>query len=388
MVHEAYDNIVAILLVGLIFVGAVLLMPAISISNMQSVDYQQLRNTAVNVFDSILLNPGDPVDWGSIRDFSPEYVNTFGLAKYQNSHFYILDPDKVQRLKSGNPLGEITNDEAKEILNLDGYGFNLRIIPPFNVTNVDGTKITTENSPINATLLNDEINPVCRYDVKVSFLDGRPIGKADVQSLIVYTNGDEFRQSLPETKQTDSIGFCNNSIDLDFVPSLVIVILKIDVAEVATLVVTFGSEMPNVVDINMVGDDIILTKPDNNPTGATIFINGVYVFRDDEIATLFEDFKSKDKFTYTQSGPYEEWVGTYPGVKYYEPSLVILNYDNTEGEGGRQDFIVAGPYQNLLGYSIFEYGSPPKITDTAIRLQRSVLISGMTYTAELIFWKE
>jgi len=385
MVHETYDNIVAILLVGLIFVGAVLLMPALSFSNIQSVDYQQLRNTAVNVFDSILLNPGDPIDWGSTQDFSVENVNAFGLAKYQNSHFYILDPDKVQRLKSGNPLGEITNEEAKELLNLDGYGFTLRIIPPFNVTNVDGTKITTENSPIDTSLLDVK---ECHYNVKVSFLDGRPIPYAAVQSLVVYSNGSNFAQVGPSIEETNSLGICTDSLSLSFVPTQVIVILTIDVAEVATLVVTFGSEMPNVVDINMVGDDIILTKPDNNPTGATIFINGLYVFKDDGTRTLFEDFKSKEKFTYTQSGNYEEWIGNYPGVKYYEPSLVILCYDDTEGAGGRQDFVVAGPYQNLLGYSIFEYGASPKISDNAVRIQRSVLISGMTYTAELVFWKE
>jgi hypothetical protein len=385
MVHETYDNIVAILLVGLIFVGAVLLMPALSFSNIQSVDYQQLRNTAVNVFDSILLNPGDPIDWGSTQDFSVENVNAFGLAKYQNSHFYILDPDKVQRLKSGNPLGEITNEEAKELLNLDGYGFTLRIIPPFNVTNVDGTKITTENSPIDTSLLDVK---ECHYNVKVSFLDGRPIPYAAVQSLVVYSNGSNFAQVGPSIEETNSLGICTDSLSLSFVPTQVIVILTIDVAEVATLVVTFGSEMPNVVDINMVGDDIILTKPDNNPTGATIFINGLYVFKDDGTRTLFEDFESKEKFTYTESGNYEEWIGNYPGVKYYEPSLVILCYDDTEGAGGRQDFVVAGPYQNLLGYSIFEYGASPKISDNAVRIQRSVLISGMTYTAELVFWKE
>jgi len=385
MVHETYDNIVAILLVGLIFVGAVLLMPALSFSNIQSVDYQQLRNTAVNVFDSILLNPGDPIDWGSTQDFSVENINAFGLAKYQNSHFYILDPDKVQRLKSGNPLGEITNEEAKELLNLDGYGFTLRIIPPFNVTNVDGTKITTENSPIDTSLLDVK---ECHYNVKVSFLDGRPIPYAAVQSLVVYSNGSNFAQVGPSIEETNSLGICTDSLSLSFVPTQVIVILTIDVAEVATLVVTFGSEMPNVVDINMVGDDIILTKPDNNPTGATIFINGLYVFKDDGTRTLFEDFTSKEKFTYTQSGNYEEWIGNYPGVKYYEPSLVILCYDDTEGAGGRQDFVVAGPYQNLLGYSIFEYGASPKISDNAVRIQRSVLISGMTYTAELVFWKE
>jgi hypothetical protein len=385
MVHETYDNIVAILLVGLIFVGAVLLMPALSFSNIQSVDYQQLRNTAVNVFDNILLNPGDPIDWGSTQDFSVENVNTFGLAKYQNSHFFILDPDKVQRLKSGNPLGEITNEEAKELLNLDGYGFTLRIIPPFNVTNIDGTKITTDNSPINSSLLAVKN---CHYDVKVSFLDGRPIAYADVQSLVVYSNGSNFAQAGPQIEETDSLGICTGSTPLEFVPEQVIVILTIDVAEVATLVVTFGSEMPNVVDINMVGDDIILTKPDNNPTGATIFLNGLYVFKDDGTRTLFEDFKSKEKFTYTQSGNYQKWIGNFPGVKYYEPSLVILCYDDTEGAGGRQDFVVAGPYQNLLGYSIFEYGTSPKISDNVIRIQRSVLISGMTYTAELVFWKE
>lgn len=388
MVHEAYDNIVAILIVGLIFVGAVLIMPALSFSNLQSVDYQQLRNTAVNVFDSILLNPGDPIDWGSTQDFSPENVNRFGLAKYRDSRFYILDPDKVQRLKSGNPLGEMTNEQAKALLNLDGYGFNLRIIPPFNVTCADGTKISMENSPIDESYLNVNDNPICHYAVRVRFLDGRPIANADVQCLLLYTDGDTYIQSDPQIKQTDSLGLCVDDINLDFVPTQIIVILRIDVADVASLLVTFGKGTSDVVDINMIGDTIILTKPENVPTGATIFINGIYLFKQDAVITLFEDFQSKEKFTYTTSGNFEEWVSNFPGISSYETSLIIINYDNTEGQGGRQEFIWAGPYKNLLGYSIFEYGTPPTNTDTAIRLQRNVLISGMTYTAELVFWRQ
>jgi hypothetical protein len=81
-------------------------------------------------------------------------------------------------------------------------------------------------------------------------------------------------------------------------------------------------------------------------------------------------------------------VGFFPEVKSYQPTLVIISYDNTEGKGGRQDFVVAGPYQNLLGYSIFEYGSPISGSGPKIILQRSVIISGMTYTAELTFWKK
>ena len=390
MVHETYDNIVAILLVGVIFVGAVVLMPALSFSNIQTVDYQQLRNTAINVFDSILLDPGDPINWGSEwKNFSSDNVARFGLARYYDSHFYVLDPDKVQRLKEDNPLGGITPDEAKEKLNLDGYGFNLRIIPPFNVTDKNGAAINEDNSPIDETLLESLI---CNYEIKVSFLDGRPIPNANVKSLVVYTNQKEVRyNSSIEDIKTNSLGVCSQSIKLDFNPQQLVVILRIDVAEVATLIVSFGKNAVNIVDINIAGNTLVLTRP-KETRNADVKLENISIYGRDTLYHLY-DGVNQDHFN-TGDSPYKSlWNQTFSNLQSFEPTLVIINVVTVPpGEdfdaNGNQELVIAGPYQNLLGYSVFKYGEPPRITESTIRLQRSVLISGMTYTAELVFWKD
>ena len=360
------------------------------VTNLQTVDYQQLRNTAINVFDTLLLEAGDPSEWGSTPNWSPESVNRFGLADSTNSGFYILDPDKVQRLKIGNPLGEITNDEVKQLLDLDGYGFNLRIIPPFNVTNINGRVIDKEHSPIHAGLLNEK---KCFFEIKTSFLDGRPIPNADVNSFVMYTNGDQVNQFSKVNLKTNSQGVCSDYTKLDYVPSQIVVILRIDVADVATLVVSFGKNNVNIVDINMVGDTLILTKPKGTPNSA-VQIQNISIYGRDTIWHLYEGEQGKDKFNTGTSDYKSLWNRTFAKLKSYEPTLVLINVktvppgDSDFEKNGIQELVLAGPYQNLLGFSVFEYGDPPKISESAIRLQRSVVISGMTYTAELVFWKE
>ncbi len=64
--NTVYEHIVAILVVGVIFVGAVVALPAAINANLATVDQQQIRNAATNVFDSMLLGVGSPPNWGSI----------------------------------------------------------------------------------------------------------------------------------------------------------------------------------------------------------------------------------------------------------------------------------------------------------------------------------
>ena len=105
MVNAVYDHVVAILVVGVIFVGAVVVLPAMSFANLQAVDQQQLRNTALNVFNAMLLDTGEPTNWGSMDPFymNDPRIKRFGLASTQGTTFYVLDPNKVQRL-IGNSL--------------------------------------------------------------------------------------------------------------------------------------------------------------------------------------------------------------------------------------------------------------------------------------------
>jgi len=391
MVNAVYDHLIAILVVGAMFVGAVVVLPAMSFLNLQAVDQQQLRNTALNVFNAMLLDTGEPTNWGSIDpEWSPSIVRRFGLANSQDSTFYVLDPDKVQRLVEGNPLGEMNYVKARELLGLQGYGFSLRIIPPFNVTNVNGTKIDENHSPINETALGQK---KLHYAVKVSYLDGRPILNATIQAIAVYTNRTAFAISLPYVTASDVVGISSDTIPLDFVPWHITVILRVDVAEVATTLVTFAKGHIEILDINMVGDKVILTRPKDAPNAA-VDLKSVYVYGSQGTTWFLYNGQGppNDKFN-TGEGQHRLWNNTFPGLKGYDPVVLIFNIetvppDAPPSEGGKQEIIVAGPFQNLLGHTVFKYGDPLESRNASVKLQRSVIISGMTYTAELWLWKE
>ncbi len=380
MVHAVYDHIIAIFIVGVIFVGAVVVLPTMSFANLQAVDQQQLRNTALNVFNAMLLDTGEPANWGSMDPFhtNDPRVKRFGLASAQDSIFYVLDPDKVQRLVVGNPLNYFEYDRVRELLELEDYGFRLRIIPSFNVTNVDGTVITSK-SPI--TIDGDELS----YAVKVSYLAGSPIPNALTRATIVYTDGEDFSITSPEPVWTNALGLCEDTFTLSFEPIQTVVVLRVTVAGVATIVVTFGTPPPNdIAEINFVGDTIILTMPDATPRGARWLDNIIPIGSEEDIQFLYNGTRDseEDKLNY---GASTVWSETFYGLRYLDPIVFIFNFWAViEGEG-RQEVLVAGLYRAL--YDIFEFGGSPQ-SNRVVKIQRSVIISGMTYTTELWFWKE
>jgi hypothetical protein len=389
MVNAVYDHIIATIVIGAVFVGAVVVLPAMSFINIQAVDQQQLRNTALNVFNAMLLDTGLGVNgtrlttnWGSMDPFDVNNVTRFGLASAQDSTFYVLDPDKVQRLVEGNPLNYINYNRARELLGLQGYGFCLRIIPPFNVT-------VLEITPPDITL---------SYKVKVLYLNGGPIPNAEASATIVYTSGDEFNITMSHPPQANALGIIEDTVRLSFKPRYVMVILRVTVADVATLVVTFGSTPANyIAKINMVGDNIILTMPDGNETPRpNRNILEIFAFESQgSLTSLYTGTKTgtDSKLNYGWGSNWRIWERPFPSLHSQDPVILVFNIwtvppNAPPGEGGKQEVIVAGPYQNLLGYTVFQYGPSPKSSGAAVRIQRSVVISGMTYTAELLLWKE
>ncbi len=390
-VHETYDHIVAVLIVGLIFVGAVIILPKMSYLNIQTVDQQQLRNTALNVFNAFLLDTGEPSNWSLEDPWDPTTVERFGLADYRDSTYYVLDPDKVQRLVEGNPLGELSVDEVKRLLNLEDYGFSLRIIPPFNITKIDGTKLNQTNSPIDMTEL---ANGRLKYAVKVTYLDGRPIPNALSSATIINTNASSFSIITSGPVKTNALGILENTINLNQTnTSNVMVILRISVSDVATLIVTFGNQKPidHIADVNMVGDTVILTRPDIDGYSEEErrILAGYAYSSDGTTISFFSGSKSdiENKFNY---GSFRVWERPFAGLSDYDPVILIFNiWARPEATGtGKQEVIVAGLYQKLLGQNVFQYGDSSDSGEGAVRLQRSVIVSGMTYTAEFVFWKE
>jgi hypothetical protein len=93
--NPVYDHIAAMVIIGLIFVGAVVVLPALNMRDLLSMEQLRLRNTAINVLNSILLDAGYPNDWGLRVNgtfyFEADAVKRFGLASQATSNFYVLD---------------------------------------------------------------------------------------------------------------------------------------------------------------------------------------------------------------------------------------------------------------------------------------------------------
>ena len=380
MVNATYEHIVAILVVGAIFVTTVATLPAQNFVNMQAVDQQQLRNTALNVFNTILLDPGEPSDWGSMDPFygNDFRVEKFGLASSHDTALYVLDPDKVQRLVINNPLNYMEYNRVRELLKLQNYGFSFKIVPPFNVTNLDGTPIPLK-SPL--TIVGTSLS----YAVRVSYLDGVPIPNVAARATIVYTSGSNFATITCPSVSTDALGVCRGGATLSFGPTYVVVVLRLVVAGIGNLVVTFGTQPPNPpAKINFADETITLTMPENYSEAARWVDNIMPVMSQEDMQFLYNGTRSNDdKLNY---GNTPVWSKTFDGLRDRNPVLFIFIFW-TEDDG-RAEVLAAGPYQNLLGYTVFEYGDSPKNAAFSVRLQRSVIISGMTYAAELTLWKD
>jgi hypothetical protein len=313
------------------------------------------------------------VDWGSSENFTQDSVKKFGLALHESSSLYVLDADKVQRLVKDNPVGYLEYNKTLQLLGLEGYGFNLKITAPFNVTVNDlsaGNKL--------------------EFEVTVTFNDDKPIPNAIVEAIIVYSyfvgadgTGERYAVSwIIEKETTDELGKCEIEYTITEQFSDVMVILHTTVADVTTITTIYGNlSQQNLGHVNLVDDTIIITRPFTLPNEERT-IENIVVLTEEGVISLYNGTET-DILNY---GAFNVWNKTFPGLKDMDPILLIVNLEAVEKATGRKGVLVVGPYPNYVGSRVVEYGGTPK--GAAIRLQRSVSISGMTYVVDLTFWKE
>jgi len=385
MAGELYDYIVGLAITGVVFISAVFVVPSMNYVSFLQVDQQQLRNTAEQVFKAMLLEPGYPLDWGLADPFDQNSVSRVGLAA-ENSTFYVLDSDKVQRLVTDNPIGYIEYDKARELLGLKDYGFSLSIVPPFNVT--------VENNVFEVAPNGVDL----KLEVTVLSVAGEPIPNAVVESTIIYSTKKGENASLHvivEKNTTDPLGVCELERHIeapsdgeDF--SDVIVVFRVSVSDVASLFVTYQRVPPNdIAEINFVGDNIILTIPEVTPRGAR-WVDNIMEFDWESFVSLYNGTRDNqlDKLTYGEG--YKVWSRTLKGLKQEVPSLLIMSFWAVEAGVGRRCILIGGPNPNWLGSRVLQYGDPAGAAGAkcVVKLQRNVVISGMTYLAEVMVWKE
>jgi len=383
---ELYDYLIALIITGVIFASAVVVVPNVSYVNLLYVDQQQLRNVALETLKAMLLDPGYPLNWGSDKT-----IQRFGLALVGGSSFYVLDPDKVQRLYMENPY-YVDYPTTRELLNLRDYGFRFSIIPTFNVT-------------ISERLF--QLPEYILLGVKVSRHDGRPVANAAVHATFLYSIkvGEKVLvKSSVVQNFTNPLGTCEvNERLVDQQIDDIIVVLRVTVADIATVVAVYKSidDPRGLVDIWSVGDSITVMMPLEEEEKRSQSQEEDYVssidayYSQEDIEDMYNGTQKDDKFVWGRGADFKNWTRTIPGLKASDPGLLIFTvYCTPKGEGkgaqgrgtGKKHVLIAGPSPSWMGFRVLNYGGTPR--GTTARVQRNVIISGMTYLAEMILWKE
>jgi hypothetical protein len=179
---------------------------------------EQLYTIAERVMDKLILTPGYPVDWGTNIQVTPDTLQDFGLALYGARSPYIVDPDKVMRLANlstlPNPL-LLNTTRLAQLLNLEDYGFRLRITPML-VVNI---------TPVGYYNYSQLYRFMSRFEIAVSNYYGLGIPNANITAMYVLVqvqpgtgnSGDvELKNVFVKTCLTDPVGRCT----LDFTNDL------------------------------------------------------------------------------------------------------------------------------------------------------------------------
>ena len=374
MVAPVFEHITAIIVVSMLFVSAVIAVPAISYVNLLYVDQQQLRNVALEALNSMLLGMGYPSNWGSNFD----NIDRFGLALDGSSSFYVLDPEKVERLSSSNPSGYLNYENVSTLLGLQNYGFNIRIMPLFNVTVDD---MSQDNELL--------------FNVNVRFNDGRPIPTASVTATIFYVSGkksDNFNFTTPSENGTNEVGECMISYTLpsDFIGY--ILVLKVTVAGMATVTVPYIQGFSQTVaNASIIGDTVTVWIPEGEHPSERVIHNVTVVTANDVWNYLGVGCGRLPEDKMTSGEGFAEWIQNFPGINYEDALFLIFNIWTQEDTGAKHFVLfAASPLLDVRSGLLQLKGQPSaQPSDGAtLKFSRSVEIAGMTYIFEILIWKE
>jgi len=380
---------IGLVITGIIAVSAIVVIPNLSYVNLLYVDQQQLRNIALDTLKTMLIDAGYPANWGTTGDFDPD---RFGLALAGSSSFYVLDPDKVQRLAVGNPTGVIEYEDIRTKLELQGYGFNFQIIPPFKVI-VNDIDFDGESNPITLANLTNGVKVFVTYNA------GSPIPKASVEATLFYVLDRTDFTTTKASNSTDALGKCIINVS-GFNPEILdpyditdfIIVFKVTVADLTTITSSYmeGFEAQHVMNASIIGENITLAIPEGtgweSGSKGSRWVDNVVVVNEEGVWIIYNGTRSnEDKITW--GGAHWGWSRVFSDLSYLNPLFIIINLSVPEP---RRLVLFIGPDPNWSGSRVEAFGDPAGVggASSAVRVQRDVIISGMTYIAELTLWKK
>jgi len=340
----------------------------------------------------MLLDAGYPYNWAQGVSFNADSVGRFGLASSGTSTTLVLDPDKVARIVKTdewgrpNPLGYLPAEKARILLGLQDYGFNLTIMAPFKIATKDFARPADPLNPSDVEIKN------VNYELTVTLNDGRPLPNAQVYAFIVYsekvssasTDEQYVTRIIREQKVTDPVGKCKITKQLSGQVSDVVMLLKVTVANLSTVTSIYRRGVPrnDIAEINLVGDNVVMTTPPVTPRDNRWILNG-YALTEEDLLTVLTGTQA-DCINWGSSS---NWTRNIPELAHLNPLVIIFSFKAVDKNSGRQGVLVVGPYPGYMGNRVLSYACGNRRAES-VTLQRSVIISGMTYPVEFTLWKE
>jgi len=343
-----YEYLFTAIIIVIILLSSSTMMGTFSEPSRSVSEKEQLKVAAQKLMTQLLLDPGDPPDWGSNIAIDESNLKTFGLAQHSETtrEAYVLDPDKVLRLDNTHPL-YIPPSSVINLLNLGyEYGFTLEIFPALNVS------IAPQGSS--------------KYKVSVSSeYGGLPIVDADVTARMYYVSNGTIQRSPPSdplTNQTRANGECTLNFG-SISGEMKVLILVINYHGVRVVkVFPAGS---NVTRAYLIGEHLFLKEAYN------ISRNEAYEIIVEKRAGgyMIEDVK----FSLNKMGDVKF------NLTYVEPSTIAVLAVSEDGTR----LIFTSKEVNLTYSSIPGVWSFP----FAYSIERSVIIGGSAYIMRLYLWR-
>lgn len=391
----------------MIFVGTVVALPATINANLQTVEQQQLRNVATNVFDSMLLDVGSPSNWGSNLHFdsggNPYFdateVKEFGLASADPFSKFVLDPDKVQRL---NP-GELSYERVRELLNIQNeYGFMFSIYRPFRVDSSLSITYNAVNFSVTVTRTEDG-TPIPNAAVKVTtYVTAAYINKT--KTTTPPDIPEYITTPIPPVYGTTGVtGFYQNTTYVslgEYAINSAVAIMDITVAGMSTTVVKQNDySYVHYINVTTYGDNVVLSIRGSNlssteePNSRMILDAVAYDSQSTALLDLLDDPTRVNWGVGKQNCTMD-----FPGLRAINPTVLLMVLEikesaqtlpnGTKIPGGKRLVLCAGPFSFADSGKIYEFGGDATAKNPIALMRRLVLISDMTYVATLAFWRE
>jgi hypothetical protein len=349
-----YEYLFAAVIIVIILLGSSVMIGTLSDPHRDVSEKEQLKDAAQKILTQILLDPGDPPDWGNNITIGETDLSRFGLARYGEStrEAYVLDLDKVLRLNRTEQPYLISPTCVLNLLNLgQDYGFALEISSPL-IVNISETPNTD------------------RYEISVSSEYGEiPMASADVAAKIYYFNSteNEITSTAALYNYTSYNGKC--TVDFGNIPT-----------EMKTLIVA----------VNYYGVRLVKTYTPilQTPTVVPANMLGNYIFSSDLSITSEKEAYEIIVAKNVTSGKYmiedvtfnlSKVAPTQYELSYLDPYTVTtlaLSEDNSKLVVASRD--ATSTYSSISGSWSFPF---------AYSLERTVTVGFSTYVVRLYIWR-